>query len=96
MKQKLQYGSKAMIQLNSRMKTVQQRLNAEYRLVREYDKVYEVGPFNLVTPDLKTDDAAKRDKYEVRQYANALHAEYNGLNPFEVEVAQALDGLGQP
>lgn len=96
MKQKLQYGSKAMAQLNSRMKTVQQRLNAEYRLVREYDKEYEVGPFNLVTPDLKTDDAAKREKYRVRPYAHALHAEYNGMNPFEVEVAQALDGLGQP
>lgn len=51
-------------------------------------------PFNLVSPDLQTDDLAKRERYRVRQYKNALHDEYNGLNPFEVQVADALDSLG--
>ena len=32
---------------------------------------------------------------KVRKYENAVHAEYNGLNPFEVEVAAALDTLGK-
>jgi len=45
-------------------------------------------------PDLQTDDFAKRERYRVRQFSNGMHREYNGLNSFEVEVAEALDTLG--
>lgn len=95
MKQKIQYGSDAMRQLSDRLPTIKQRLNAEFRLEYEPDQVYRIKPFTLVSPDLKTDDLKKRERYAVRPYVNALHAEYNGMNPFEVEVAAALDKLGQ-
>ncbi|GAA4749235.1 hypothetical protein [Flavisolibacter ginsenosidimutans] len=94
LKQKLQFGSEAMIQLSERLTTIQQKLNDEFRLEYEADEEYEVPSFTLVSPDFKTDDAVKRERYKVRKYKNALHAEYNGLNTFEVLVAEALDKLG--
>ncbi|MBJ6107701.1 DEAD/DEAH box helicase family protein [Hymenobacter sp. BT523] len=93
MKQRMQFGSEAMRQLNDRLPQMQQLLNAEFRLESEPDDPYLVKEFIMSSPDLKTDDAAKRAKYAVRQYDNALHGEYNGLNPFEAEVAEALDKL---
>lgn len=41
----------------------------------------------------KNRDEVKRERYRVRTYQNALHAEYNGLNPFEAKLADALDTL---
>ncbi len=73
---------------------IQQKLNDEFRLEYEADEEYIVPPFTLVSPDFKTDEAAKRERYKVRKYKNALHGEYNGLNGFEVLVAEALDKLG--
>ena len=32
--------------------------------------------------------------HRTRHYNHAVHAEYNGLNPFEVQVAAALDATG--
>lgn len=94
LKQKMQFGSKAMEQLNQRVTTILKQLNDEFRLEYEPDQEYIVKPFNMVSPDLTTDDLAKRDKYKVRGFDNALHWEYNGLNPFEVKIAEALDKLG--
>lgn len=94
LKQKLQFGSTAMEILNRNLSDILKRLNDELRLEYEPDQVYEVKPFNLVSPDLQTDDSAKRERYRVRVFNNALHPEYNGLNPFEVKVAEALDTLG--
>lgn len=95
MRQKMQFGSPAMEMLNRNLADIQQRLNAEARLEYEQDLEWQIKPFNLVSPDLQTTDAAKRERYRVRRFQNALHEEYNGLNPFEVLVAQALDSLGR-
>lgn len=94
MKQKMQMGSSAMNTLNTSLLTIVKQLNDEFLLEYEYDSKYELKPFNLVSPDLQTDDELKRERYRVRTFANALHEEYNGLNPFEVKLAEALDTLG--
>jgi type III restriction enzyme len=94
LRQKMHFGSEAMETLNRNLTNILKRLNDELRLEYEPDQVYTVKSFNLVSPDLVTDDLAKRDRYRVRRYNNALHPEYNGLNPFEVDVANALDTLG--
>lgn len=94
LKQKMHYGSAAMTQLSDRLPAIRQRLNAEFQLEYEEDEVYTVSTFTLVSPDLKIDDAVKRERYRVRQFKNALHSEYNGMNSFEVKVAEALDTLG--
>ena len=94
LKQKMQYGSPAMQAINQSLDAIRQELNGLFRLEYEPDDPYELGSFNLVAPDLKTDDETKRERYRVRQYQHALHAQYNGLNSFEVKVAEALDTLG--
>lgn len=96
LKQRMQFGSPAMAMLNRNLSNIQKGLNNELRLEYEPDQEYEVKPFNLVSPDLQVDDLIKRERYRVRRYNNALHSEYNGLNPFEVQIAEALDSLGQP
>lgn len=93
LRQKMQFGSPAMEDLNNRFTNILKQLNDEFRLEYEPDQVYEVKPFNLVSPDLQIDDSGKRERYRVRRFTNALHAEYNGLNPFEIKVADALDTL---
>lgn len=93
MRQRIQYNSTAMRQLNEQLPLIQQKLNAVFRLDYEPDP-YTVGPFNLTAPDLQTENAARNERHKVRAYTHALHAEYNGLNPFEVVVAAALDQLG--
>jgi type III restriction enzyme len=94
MKQRMQFGSPAMETLNRNLSNIVKQLNDELRLEYEPDQEYVVKPFNLVSPDLQTNDLAKRERYRVRPFQNALHHEYNGLNPFEVQIAEALDTLG--
>ena len=94
LRQKLQFGSPAMEALNRNLSNIRERLNNELQLEHEPDQEYEVKPFNLVSPDLQMDDPLKRERYRVRYFENALHDEYNSLNPFEVKVAEALDTLG--
>ena len=65
-----------------------------FRLEYEADQKYYVKPFNLVSPNLVTDDERKREYYQVRQYNNSIHSEYNGMNSFELQIASALDNLG--
>lgn len=94
MRQRMQFGSDAMKHLNTAIPNIVRLLNDEFRLVYEYDEVYDVKPFNLVSPDLYFEDEIKREKYKVVTFSNALHPEYNGLNAFELEIAEALDGTG--
>jgi hypothetical protein len=94
LKQKMQFGSRAMETINRNFSLILKQLNDEFRLEYEPDQVYDVKPFNMVSPDLQTDDATKRERYRVRNFNNALHEEYNGLNPFETRIAEALDTLG--
>lgn len=94
LRQKMQFGSPAMEMLNRNITQILAQLNDEFRLEYEPDQMYEVKPFNLISPNLQTDDLTKRDRYRVRKFVNGVHEEYNGLNPFEVQVAEALDTLG--
>lgn len=96
MRQKLQFGSKAIADMAKRVSTVRENLNAIFRLVWKgrHGGTYTIKPFNLVSPDITNVSELLRDKYRVRPYANAIHAEYNGLNSFEVQVADALDATG--
>ncbi|MBS1629381.1 MAG: DEAD/DEAH box helicase family protein [Bacteroidetes bacterium] len=94
LKKKMQFGSEAMTQISDRLTTIQEKLNNEFRLEYEADEEYTVPPFTLVSPDYMADDLTRRERYRVRKYKHALHKEYNGLNGFEVAVADALDTLG--
>lgn len=96
MRQKLQFGSEAITDMTKHVSIVSESLNAEMRLVSKgrHAGTYTVKPFNLVSPDITNVTEAMREKYRVRAYTNAVHAEYNGLNPFEVQVADALDATG--
>lgn len=87
-------GASAMNTLEKSISQIVRQLNDEFLLAYEYDLKYEVKPFNLVSLDLQTDDDGKRERYRVRAFTNSLHDEYNGLNPFEVKLAEALDTLG--
>lgn len=95
MRQKMQYGSDAMTHMANQMQAIRDRLNDEFRLASlGRHGAYPVKPFNLVSPDISGVTDALREKYRVRRYVHAVHEEYNGLNPFEVQVAAALDTLG--
>lgn len=96
MRQRLQFGSKAIFDTAKRVSTVRENLNAIFRLVWKgrHGGTYTIKPFNLVSPDITNVSELLRDKYRVRSYINAIHAEYNGLNAFEVQVAEELDKTG--
>ncbi|WP_230289321.1 DEAD/DEAH box helicase family protein [Deinococcus sp. 14RED07] len=94
LRQSIQYGSPAMQTINTNIQIIVKQLNDAFTLERDLDQTYTIKPFSLVAPDLQTDDPKKRERYKVRVYQNALHDEYNGLNPFEVSVATELDKLG--
>lgn len=96
MRQKLQFGSEAILDMARRIPAISENLNAEFQLVSKgrHGGIYTVGPFNLVSPDITNVTDSLREKYRVRPYTNAVHAEYNGLNPIEVQVAAALDATG--
>ena len=96
MKQRMQYGSDAMALMGEQIAVMRQKLNDEFHLgsPSRHD-VYEIKPFKMTAPDMTGGTELTREKYKVRNYRNAIHAEYNGLNAFEIEVANALDLLGK-
>lgn len=97
LKQPMQFGSDAMLTLTNNVSQIKERLNEKF-LLKGFGRhgVFSVKPFKLVSPDIEGGTEAYRKKYKVRRFKNSLHAEYNGLNPFEVKVAEALDQLGKP
>ena len=97
MTQPMRYGSDAMGTLHAALPRIRQRLNDHF-LLRGLGRhgVQSVAPFNLVSPDLESTSPSIREKYRVRTFSNSLHAEYNGFNAFELQVAEALDDLGKP
>jgi hypothetical protein len=97
LKQKMQFGSEAMGHLDRAIPVIRGQLNELFSLASlGKHGVYEVKPFNLVSPDITGVTDAIREKYKTRRYTNSLHAEYNGMNPFEGDVATALDSLQHP
>ncbi len=95
MRQKMQYGSEALMAVNKAVSKIVADLNDEFHLfgLGKHNR-YVPGPFNLVSPDITGVSETLREKYRVRRFKNSVHSEYNGLNPFEVEIATALDALG--
>jgi len=97
MTQPMQYNSPAMRTLAATVDRIKEQLNEMLQLVDEGKYgVYTVKPFKLTSPDITGVSDTQREKYKVRQYKNAVHREYNGLNSFEAQVAAALDTLGKP
>lgn len=94
MKQQMQYGSKAMEMLDKNIDRIREGLNEKLQLVVFSRDFHEIKPFRLVAPDLLGVTEYYREKYKVRSYKNSIHPEYNGLNPFEVKVANAIDSTG--
>ena len=97
LKQPMQFGSDAMLTLGNAVPQIKERLNEKFML-RGIGRhgIYTVKPFKLVSPDVEGGTEAYREKYKVRRFKNSLHAEYNGFNPFELKVAEALDGISKP
>ena len=97
LKQPMQFGSDAMTALKNYVPQIKERLNEKF-LLKGLGRhlIYTVKPFNLVSPDVDGGTEAYREKYKVRHFRNSLHAEYNGFNPFELKVAEALDNLSKP
>ena len=97
LRQPMQFGSEAMTQLGKMIEPIKNQLNEKF-LLRSLGRhgVYSVQPFKLISPDVDGGTESYREKYKVRCFQNSLHAEYNGFNPFELEVAVALDETGRP
>lgn len=98
LRQPMQFGSDAMVQLgNAAIPQIKERLTEKF-LLKGFGRhgVFTVKPFNLVSPNIEGGTESNRQKYKVRKFKHSLHAEYNGFNPFEREVAAALDELGKP
>ncbi|MBK4542440.1 DEAD/DEAH box helicase family protein [Enterobacter hormaechei] len=51
MKQRMQFGSDAMLQINNNLSNIIRLLNNEFHLEYEYDDIYAVKSFNLVSQD---------------------------------------------
>jgi type III restriction enzyme len=96
MSQKMQYGSPAMVEIKQKVEIIRTQLNEELSLMSlGRHGIYEVQPFRLVSPNIESVSETQREKYKVRKYSNSVHEEYNGMNSFEVKVAEALDSLGK-
>ncbi|WP_313574330.1 hypothetical protein [Brevundimonas sp.] len=97
MVQPMQYGSEAMAMLHGALPTIRRGLNDNFHL-RGLGRhgIQPLAPFKLVSPNVEAANTTLREKYKVRRFNNSVHAEYNGFNAFELQVAQALDALGKP
>lgn len=97
LKQLMQFGSDAMLALTNNIPQIKEKLNDKF-LLKSFGRhgVFSIKPFNLVSPDIESGMEVYRQKYKVRRFNNSLHSEYNGLNSFEVDVAEELDDLGKP
>ena len=97
LRQPMQFGSDAMLTLTNTVPQIKEKLNEKF-LLKGFGRhgVFTVKPFKLVSPDIESGTEAYRQKYKVRRFQNALHAEYNRFNPFELRVAEALDDLAKP
>lgn len=96
MRQPMQYGSDAMAQLANAVGPIKDQLNEKF-LLKSLGRhgAFHVKPFNLVSPDVDGGTEGYREKYKVRKFNNSLHTEYNGFNPFELQLAETLDNTGK-
>ncbi|MBE3554050.1 MAG: hypothetical protein IMW85_03460 [Thermicanus sp.] len=96
MKQEIQYGSPAIEILERVVRDIKQELEDQIELTNMGGLLtHEIGPFKLVSPDVKGVSLNLEERYRVRAFKNSIHPEYNGMNSFEVKVAEALDRTGK-
>jgi type III restriction enzyme len=97
MTQPVQYGSDAMMALEKAIPQIREKLNEKFQLATlGKHAVHQLQQFRLVSPDISGGTDSYREKYKVRTFKHSLHREYNGFNPFELRVAEALDALKMP
>ncbi|QFP75050.1 DEAD/DEAH box helicase [Deinococcus sp. AJ005] len=94
MEQRVRYGSDVIKQLENAIIPISQRLNEIIQLVSMQRSQIQIQSFKMISPNISGKSDLQREKYRVRDYKNAIHAQYNGMNAFEVLVADALDSLG--
>jgi type III restriction enzyme len=94
--QRMQYNSSAMRAIDQAIPRIREQLNEKLELVNEgaYG-LFTIKPFKLISPDIMGVPENTYERYKVRPYNHAVHPAYNGMNPFEVAVASALDSLGK-
>jgi type III restriction enzyme len=97
LRQPMQFGSDAVLTLDNVIPQIKDKLNEKF-LLKGFGRhgIFSIKPFNLVSPDIDGGTELYREKYKVRRFKHSLHAEYNGFNPFELQVAEALDSLAKP
>ena len=62
-------------------------------LDNDQDNFFTMGSIQLINPN-GGDTESKERHYRVFSFKNAIHAQYNGLNDLELDVATALDQCG--
>lgn len=93
LREKIYIGSSAYQQYRQRCDSfIDNRLDLLIEIVEDAD-AYEVPPIRLINPDLGVGDRQKL-YYKRHFFKNSIHASYNGLNEFELEIAHALDRTG--
>lgn len=97
MRQRIQWGSSGMEQIDAVIGNIVHELEEEIELVvgDENIEAFEVQPFTLVNPDLRCGNKRQEERYKVKKYTHSVHEEYNGMNEFEVQVAEAFDKSGK-
>jgi len=91
--QKVDVGSRAYSQYRERCDHfVDEQLDMFIEIINDGEE-FEIKNFKLINPD--GGSAPGQKKYYKRHfYKNAVHGSYNGLNDFEVMMAECLDSLG--
>ena len=97
MRQPVQRGSEAARFLETMVQPIKERLNDKLSIqpVGKHG-THTVAAFNLVSPNAEGGSTSYQHRYKVHAFQNSLHSEYNGFNPFELMVAEALDKLAKP
>ena len=94
MRQPIQRGSDAARHLETQVEIIKNNLNDKLSIkAAGRHGMYTVPPFNLTSPDAESGSLSYQRRCRVHTFEYSIHKEYNGLNPFELEVARALDRL---
>ena len=97
MRQPVQRGSEAARILEDQVVHIRNKLNDKLSIkAAGKHGTYTVPPFKMTSPDGEGGSASYQHRCRVHAFENSVHEEYNGFNPFELQVARALDSLGKP
>lgn len=89
--EKVYIGSNAYTQYRQRCDAfIENRLDLLIDIILDPSSSFTIPPMKLINPDRGSNDKQKK-YYKRHVFKNARHASYNGLNDFELEMAEALD-----